>query len=328
MSPRPKLLLVDDEEDNLEYLVRVFRSGYETHCARSGREALEALRRDKFDVIITDQLMPGMTGAELLQRSIEYCPDAIRIVVTGYPDIETAIASLNEGRAFRFFTKPLDAASLVDQVKRALGEQELERENRRLIEELKVKNELLKGLLDEKETLIEAKVELRTNQLREELEAVRAQLSADGDSGALTGPAFVARLEEEVARATRHTLPFAVIAVGVVNLSAYEAANGRGRVVEVARMIFELLRLGSRRYDVVGRADVDRFLLLLPMSNAAGAGSRAARLREALAKFPFPGATDVPGFGFRVGTRSFPEDGTDPAALVEAASRDAQAKLP
>lgn len=328
MSRSPKLLIVDDEEDNLEYLVRVFRHGYETHCARNGREALEAIRREQFDIIITDQLMPGMTGAELLQRSIEYCPDAIRIVVTGYPDIETAIASLNEGRAFRFFTKPLDAASLVDQVKRALGEQELERENKRLIEELKVKNELLKGLLDEKETLIEAKVELLTNQLREELEAVKAQLTFDGESGALTGSAFVQRVEEELARATRHTLPFAVIAVGIVNFPAYEAGQGRARAAETARMVNELLRLGSRRYDVVGRADVDRFLLLLPMSNAAGAESRAARLREALAKFPFPGAHEVAGFGFRVATSAFPGDGKDPATLIEAASRGLQPNQP
>ncbi len=328
MSPSPTLLVVDDEEDNLDYLIRVFRHGFETHCARNGREALEAIRREQFDVIITDQLMPGMTGAELLQRSIEYCPDAIRIVVTGYPDIETAIASLNEGRAFRFFTKPLDAATLVDQVRRALGEQELERENRRLIEELKVKNELLKGLLDEKETLIEAKVDLLTSQLREELEAVRAQLTLDAESGALTGAAFAARVEEELARATRHTLPFAVIAVGVVNLPTYEAAQGSARVAELARMINELLRLGSRRYDVVGRADVDRFLLLLPMSNAAGAESRAARLREALAKFPFPGVHEVAGFGFRVAIAAFPDSGKDPATLIEAASRGLQANLP
>jgi GGDEF domain-containing protein len=150
----------------------------------------------------------------------------------------------------------------------------------------------------------------------------------DPESGALTGAAFLGRLEEEVARATRHTLPCVVIAVAVVNLPAYEAAQGRPRVAELARMIAELLRLGSRRYDVVGRADVDRFLLLLPMSNAAGGESRAVRLREALAKFPFPGAHDVPGFGFRVGVSSFPDSAKEPAALIEAASPELQAKSP
>lgn len=324
MSPSPRLLLVDDEEDNLEYLVRVFHKGYDVTCARSGREALEAVRRERFDVIITDQLMPGMSGAELLQRSLEYCPDAVRIVITGYPDIETAIASLNEGRAFRFFTKPLDAATLVDQVKRALGEQELERENRRLVDELRVKNDLLKGLLDEKETLIEAKVEMLTHALREELESVRAQLTADGESGALTGAAFAARVDEELARSTRHSLPCAVIAVGLVNLAAYEATNGHARVAELARMVFELLRLGSRRYDVVGRAEADRFLLLLPMCDAAGSESRAGRLREALAKFPFPGTHEVEGFGFRVATSNFPAGGKDPATLIASATRELQ----
>jgi diguanylate cyclase (GGDEF)-like protein len=328
MSPGPRLLLVDDEEDNLEYLVRVFHKGYNVTCARSGREALDVLRREKFDVIITDQLMPGMTGADLLQRSLEYCPDAIRIVVTGYPDIETAIASLNEGRAFRFFTKPLDATSLVDQVKRALGEQELERENRRLVEELKVKNDLLKGLLDEKEILIEAKVELLTQALREELESVRAQLTADAESGALTGSAFAARLDEELARSTRHKQSCAVIAVGVVNLAAYEAANGHARCAETSRMVVELLHLGSRRYDVVGRVEADRFLMLLPMCNTAGAESRAGRLREALSKFPFPGAQGVEGFGFRVCLSAFPEGGQDPATLIASACSGLKANQP
>jgi diguanylate cyclase (GGDEF)-like protein len=328
MSPSPKLLLVDDEEDNLEYLSRVFHKGYDVSCARNGREALEAIRREKFDVIITDQLMPEMTGAELLQRSLEYCPDAIRIVVTGYPDIETAIASLNEGRAFRFFTKPLDAASLVDQVKRALGEQELERENRRLVDELRVKNDLLKGLLDEKETLIEAKVDMLTHALREELETVRAQLTSDGECGALTGAAFAARLDEELARATRHSQPCAVIAVGIVKLAEYEVTNGHARCAELARMVYELLRLGSRRYDVVGRAEADRFLMLLPMSNAAGAESRAGRLREALAKFPFPGTQQAEGFGFRVAVSAFPAGGKDPATLIATATQGLKDKGP
>jgi diguanylate cyclase (GGDEF)-like protein len=310
------MLIVDDEVDNLEYLTRVFHKEYEITCARTGREALEALRRETFDVIITDQLMPGMSGVDLLKRSLEYSPDAVRIVVTGYPDIETAIASMNQGRAFRFFTKPLDSAQLAESVRRAVGEMALDLENRRLVEELRSKNELLEGMLREKQTLIEAQVASKTDALEREVEGLRARLTVDLESGALTARAFAERLEEEVTRTTRHSLPCALVAIGLEGFDAYTARHGAARAGELMRMIHEVVRLGSRRYDAVGRDRPDRFLLLLPMANGAGALARAARLREALAKFPFPGAAEVPELAFDVHTVAFPEDGATAAALI------------
>jgi response regulator RpfG family c-di-GMP phosphodiesterase len=321
MSRAYRMLIVDDEQDNLEYLTRVFHKEYELTCARSGKEALEVMRRESFDIIITDQLMPGMSGIDLLKRSLEYSPDAVRIVVTGYPDIETAIASINQGRAFRFFTKPLDSAQLADSVRRALGEVALDSENRRLVDELRAKNQMLEGLLKEKEAQIGAQVASRTQALDRQIQLLRAALTHDQDSGALTAAAIGERLEEEVTRATRHRHPCALIAVRLLGLNAYASRQGQARLAELLRMAHEVVRLGSRRYDAIGRDRLDRFVLILPMANAAGAVARAARLKEALAKFPFPGAADVPELAFDIAAASFPEDGESAAALVTALDR-------
>ncbi|HEY3356572.1 MAG TPA: response regulator [Polyangia bacterium] len=318
MSRTLRMLIVDDEQDNLEYLTRVFHKEYDITCARTGREALEVLRRQPFDVIITDQLMPGITGVELLKRSLEYSPEAVRIVVTGFPDIETAIASINQGRAFRFFTKPLDSAQLADSVRRAVGEMQLDTENRRLIDELRTKNQLLERVLQEKQALVDAHVAQRTEALERDRARLQAALTVDLDSGALSARAFTDRLEEELTRAARHKLPCALIAVALEGLSAYGGRHGPARVGELMRMVHELIRLGSRRYDLVGRDQPGRLMLLLPMANGAGAHARAGRLREALAKFPFPGAAEVPELRFVVRTAAFPEDGESAAALLQA----------
>jgi len=312
------MLIVDDEQDNLEYLTRVFHKEYDLTCARSGKEALDLLRRQPFDIIITDQLMPGMSGVELLKRSLEYSPDAVRIVVTGYPDIETAIASINQGRAFRFFTKPLDSAQLAESVRRAVGEVALDSENRRLVEELRTKNQLLEGLLKEKESQVEAQVASRTQELDRQIQLLRGALTHDEDSGALTAAALGGRLEEELTRATRHRHGCALVAVRIRGLNAYASRQGRARLAELLRMAHELVRLGSRRYDVIGRDRPDRFVLVIPMADGAGAVARADRLREALAKFPSPGAAEVPELGFDIATAAFPADGENAAALLAA----------
>jgi len=317
MQAKPRVLLVDDEEHNLEFLERVFRQGFSVACAKSGKDALDLLRRETFDVIVADQLMPGMSGVELLQRSMEYCPEAIRIVVTGYPDIVTAIASLNEGRAFRFFTKPIDASQLLEQVRRALGERELEQENARLREELRTKEEALAKLLREREQFVQAKARETCEELRQENERLWKLVTLDAETGTLQGSALQVRIEEEIARATRHSLACALVGVKILGWDAYARRHGTEQRGELVRMVVELIRLGSRRYDVLGRPKPDRFVLLLPMCNGQGALARAARLRDALAKFPFPGVREVSEFGLQIVTAAFPEDGREAAALME-----------
>src|ERR1044071_2449828 len=101
---RHRVLLVDDQAENLDFMERIFHADFAISRATHPTQALELLREKPFDVIITDQLMPGMSGIDLLKRSLELAPKAVRIVVTAFPDMDTAIASLNQAHAIRFFT--------------------------------------------------------------------------------------------------------------------------------------------------------------------------------------------------------------------------------
>ncbi len=103
-----KIMLVDDELPILESLKSALRpTGYECEMFQSSPRALEEYSRSQYDVVVTDFMMPVMNGIELLKAIKEVNPDAYVIILTGYADIENAIAALNHG-AYAFFRKPLD----------------------------------------------------------------------------------------------------------------------------------------------------------------------------------------------------------------------------
>lgn len=102
-----KLLVVDDELDNLELLHRTFRRSYRVYRASSGQEALECLaKHGEMAIIISDQRMPKMNGTEFLSLTVNNYPDTIRIVLTGYTDVEDLVDAINSGQVYRYITKP------------------------------------------------------------------------------------------------------------------------------------------------------------------------------------------------------------------------------
>lgn len=107
------VLIVDDDENLLAGLVRVLREQpFHIYTARSGEEAIEFLKSRDIDVIVADELMPGITGVELLTWVADNRPDAMRIVLTGHADTETAIRAINDAGVCCFLTKPCSEARL------------------------------------------------------------------------------------------------------------------------------------------------------------------------------------------------------------------------
>jgi len=103
-----KILFVDDEINVLHGYRRNLRSLFDVHIANSGSEALKIIaEQGDFAVIISDYRMPEMDGIELLHKVKEISPDTIRIILTGFADMQIAIEAINEGNIFRFLTKPL-----------------------------------------------------------------------------------------------------------------------------------------------------------------------------------------------------------------------------
>ena len=111
--------------------------------AETGRDALELLGREDVHAILSDQRMPGMTGDAFLAQARHIRPDAVRMLFTGYADIQAVIVAVNEGRIFRYILKPWDPVELEGVIKQAVEHHDLRVEHRKVIAELKVANERL-----------------------------------------------------------------------------------------------------------------------------------------------------------------------------------------
>jgi signal transduction histidine kinase len=137
---RHTLLVVDDEPDVLESLRHLLHRVYRVLTADSGASAIEILQREDVHVILSDQRMPGMTGDAFLTQARHVRPDAVRILFTGYADIQAVINAVNEGRIFRYILKPWDPIELEGIIKQAVEQFELLAERKRLIVQLQDTN--------------------------------------------------------------------------------------------------------------------------------------------------------------------------------------------
>lgn len=150
MNEQIKVLYVDDEENNLFSFKAAFRREFEIFTAISGQAGLELLDQEDIHIIVTDQRMPGMTGVEFLQHVLKKNPDPIRILLTGFADINAVIDAINKGEVYRYLTKPWDADSVRNSIKQAYEVFTLRKENERLVNELKKVNEQLEFVLRQK----------------------------------------------------------------------------------------------------------------------------------------------------------------------------------
>lgn len=127
MAKRHTVLIVDDDPDVLLSLELFLERDYHVLAARGGAEALELLKLHQVAVIIADQRMPGMTGVEMLEHSIAISPDSMRIMLTGFADLESIIKAINEGRIYRYISKPWEPVDLEIDVKHAVETYDMRR---------------------------------------------------------------------------------------------------------------------------------------------------------------------------------------------------------
>jgi response regulator RpfG family c-di-GMP phosphodiesterase len=141
------ILYVDDEENNLFSFKATFRTKYQVLVAISGEEALKILATKQVHVIITDQRMPEMTGVDFLEKVLEKFPDPMRILLTGYADMNAVVDAVNKGKIFHYLAKPWNEEELDMTIQRAY-EKYLEKA------ELKDMNEKLAGSNDQLEFML------------------------------------------------------------------------------------------------------------------------------------------------------------------------------
>ena len=149
----PRLLIVDDEEAILETMYFTFMDLYETFTSTDASKALEILDESSpIACVITDQRMPGMTGVDFLAEASRRHPETVRIMLTGFADVEATIQAINDGHVYAYVTKPWEPDELKQTVKRAVEHNQLAAENSRLVAQLRDTNYFLEAVMDRLDT--------------------------------------------------------------------------------------------------------------------------------------------------------------------------------
>jgi len=167
MQTKGKLLIVDDESTFLKILNLMFSKYYEVRTAENGADALEILNSGyKPEVILSDQRMSGMSGAEFLEKTMKIVPNAVRIILTGYSTPKDIIPAINQAHAYMYLIKPADELALIQALKVAFDHYNNNRkvkqnvsELKRAIDQLKEKNDELKRLMIENTDLLNQSVQ-------------------------------------------------------------------------------------------------------------------------------------------------------------------------
>jgi diguanylate cyclase (GGDEF)-like protein len=322
---KPVVICVDDDQSNLNALGRVLRARCTVLLATTGAEALK-LVEDTTDVaaVLADLHMPGVSGSDLLAKVAEIRPQCRRCVVTGNPESDELIAAINAGHLHYVITKPWKLTDLLTVVDQLIHTFKLERDNNRLLDELRGVNNQLR----EHERILEAQLSERGREISaatEQLAQMGNQLDAltlrDPLTGLYTHRAFQERLREEVARANRYSQPMSLLIADIDQFASVNYDLGYQAGDEILRKIAVILQEDEspdrvRSSDVVARYSGEEFVLLLPETTKPGALTKAARLRDAVAVAHMVGNRKLT---LSIGVACLPEDAADPEGLLTAA---------
>ena len=149
------LLCIDDEPNILNALKRLLRKeDFKLLTANSGKAGLDLLAENEVHVVVSDQRMPEMSGTEFLKAVKAAYPDIIRIILTGYTDVDSISEAINEGHLYKFFLKPWNDQNLKLEIRQALEQYDLMQDNKRLHDEVIQKNEALEKVNENLEQII------------------------------------------------------------------------------------------------------------------------------------------------------------------------------
>ena len=267
---RYTVIMVDDEPNILQTLKRCFsREKFRVICANSGAEGLKLVADTaNVAVIVSDQRMPGMNGSEFLTRSREFAPDAIRMLLTGYSDIETTVAAMNEGGATHYIGKPWEETMLLQTVGGCVMQYHLNMENRRQQEIINQQNAELRELL---------------SQLTQQNCKLEQMASTDALTGLTNRRRFLESLENERSRTERNGGALSLIMFDIDHFKKVNDTWGHAVGDKVLCEIAREMQLFLRKADSAARYGGEEFVILLPETELPGAALIANRLRQMVA---------------------------------------------
>ena len=235
------LLFVDDEPNITRALRRVFHhKPYRILTAQSGEEALRLMEENAVDLIVSDARMPGMDGATLLGRICDRWPASIRILLTGYADLDTTVKAINDGRIYRYFSKPWRDDEVRKVIEQGLAYQHAERERLRLQRLAQEQNEALQELNEN----LERRVQERTAELIATAELLQRANNDLERSYVTATEVFASLINQRLPRSrqTNHD----VIALIRAFCSAHSVPEKDGRNLQMAAALYNIGKLTWR----------------------------------------------------------------------------------
>ena len=276
------VLIVDDEPYILPTLAALISREFEVVTASSADEAQKAFERRAVDIIVTDQRMPRRTGIQLLEWVRAHSPQTVRILMTGFAELEDAVDAINKGHVYFYLMKPCRAEELLTVLRNAAEKLRLERERERLVEQLRKLNlELEERVRERTKELEEANHLLQQHMHKLEMLALTDPLT-----GLLNRRAIDDVARKEISRHTRYP---STLALGLLDVDHFKNINSQYLIPggdEVLVGLSKILANSVRTVDAVSRIDGEEFLIVAPETTLEGAEVLAERIRNTVANTP------------------------------------------
>jgi diguanylate cyclase (GGDEF)-like protein len=328
---RCSLLVVDDEPYILSTLAGLLSAEFEVLTADSAQAAQSYFASWDIDIILTDQKMPRVSGVQLLEWVRQHSPKTIRLMMTGFAELEEAVDAINKGQVSRYLFKPWRHEELLDVLRGAAHTCLLERSHEQLLEELRELNEKLRLMNAD----LEKRVADRTRALEEaylELEQKNKML----EKLALTDPltslpnrrAMDRLAERELRRRERYP---GSLAIGLIDVDHFKSINERYLLPGGDQVLMDLARalLGSlRTVDFLGRIGGEEFMVIAPETDMTGAQALGERIRSTVEITEFRYKDDIiavhVSLGFAVAEAGIQSDYENMKHLAAAALSEAK----
>jgi diguanylate cyclase len=277
------LLVVDDEPYILATLAALLSTDFEVFTADSVEAAKRLLETRDVDIILSDQRMPRSSGVHLLEWVRERAPKTVRLLMTGFAELEEAVDAINKSQVFRYIFKPWRPEELLETLRSAAHTFVLERSHERLLEELRMLNLELESRVQERTRELEEK----KDELEQKNKMLERLALADPLTGLPNRRAMDRLAERELRRRDRYPGP---LALGLVDIDHFKQVNSQFLLSGGDKVLTDLARvfkMSLRSVDLMGRIGGEEFLVIAPETDHEGAKVLAERIRGNVERFVF-----------------------------------------